>query len=271
VLLLARHQHVEGAGVLAIFVLMRTLTGLPRAILQTLGIVAGQECGRQIAGGDQAGAMLTLKHVGRAFAALSGMATGLLIGAGSQIGLLWTGSNSATRFSYIVVGAIPMVLAPLSVLALNVAACTNKPFFFALGRWAQIVLTFGWYRFAPIDDPGLNMLAALAAGEVIGFSPLVYYGMARSIPGARIEFHIHAIAVTILATFVAATATAGIVTLFQSAETIGRIAALILAGTTCAIAFPWLGLDSSVRSLLLARLHIPMAPPRLLKSIWSKE
>ncbi|MCI0468042.1 MAG: oligosaccharide flippase family protein, partial [Beijerinckiaceae bacterium] len=77
VLLLARQQHLEAAGVVAIFVLMRTLTGFPRAILQTLGTVSGQECGRQVAVGDQSGAMLTLKHSGRAFAALSGFATGL--------------------------------------------------------------------------------------------------------------------------------------------------------------------------------------------------
>jgi O-antigen/teichoic acid export membrane protein len=271
VLVLARHGHMEGAGALAIFVLMRTLTGLPRAILQALGIVSGQECGRRLAGGDQPGAMLTLKHSGRAFAALSGIATGLLLGAGSEISVLWTGSTDATAFSYLVAGAIPMVLAPLSVLAHNVAASTNEPFFAALGRWAQIIITLGFYWIAPIDDPGLRMLAALAAGEVIGFSPLAYYGMARSIPGARVEFHVHAVAITILATLVAASATAGVVSWFHPEGTISRVAMLMLAGTACAITFPWLGLDPSGRSLLLARLAIPVEMPRLMKSMWGKE
>lgn len=248
-------SQIEAVGQLAIFVLMRTLTGFPRAILQALGVVAGQECGRQVLSGDRAAAIQTLQHSGRAFSALSGIATGLLLGAGAEIGALWTGATDTTRFSYLLAGAAPMIVAPISVLAHNVAASTNEPYFAALGRWAQFILTFVFLWLAPIDDPGLRMLAALAIGEIFGFSPLIYYGITRTISGAGIGFHVRAVARAIFAALVTTAMTVGIMWQIQPQGTVGRLFTLMLAGVSGIAIFPWVGLDGAGRSMLMSRIE----------------
>src|SRR5260370_40253082 len=78
-------------GLLAGFVILRTLSGLPRTVLQSAGIVIGQECARRLALKDGMSAFVVLSEAMRMFTVLSGLATGVLLGGGHEIVQLWTG------------------------------------------------------------------------------------------------------------------------------------------------------------------------------------
>ena len=71
-----------------VFVLVRMLSGFPRALLQQFGIVLGQECGRRLAVDDMNGAVTVVTEGARLYSVLCGVATGLLLGAGFDIALL---------------------------------------------------------------------------------------------------------------------------------------------------------------------------------------
>ena len=256
---LALLEMHASAGLVVAFVLMRTLTGLPRTILQALGIITGQECGRRIAVGDQAGALATLNPSARAFAVLSGLATGLLLGAGREIGTLWTGDASITRLDYLIAGLLPMVLVPVSVLAHNILASSNAPYLAAFGRWAQLGVTGLWVAVAPIDDAALRMLSALSLGEALGFAPLAYLGMSRLIPGANAPFHMRTVLSAVFAAGVSFAITLGTLTVFEPMERIGVLFGVALAMVSCALVFPWLGLSPPLRERLLKILVSPMS------------
>ena len=241
-----------GPGVVSVFVLLRTLTGLPRSILQSLGVVPGQECGRLIAVGDTAGAFAVLAHGSRAFGAMSGLCSGFLLSAGVAVGTVWTGKAGLVQFPYLAAGLAPMLLISASVLALNILASTNTPFLFAAGRWVQLAATVVIAIAAPVDDLALRVLLALSLGEIAGFAPLVYLGLARLIPQARLRFHAMALGQSLAAAVWGLAATSGLLRLLQPETTPALVSTLGLCLAACAPGFVLLGLSRPMRAALLA-------------------
>jgi hypothetical protein len=245
--------HLEaGPGAVSVFVLLRTLTGLPRAILQALGIVAGQECGRRLAVGDSRGALETVEHGSRAFSSMSGLATGFLLAAGPDIGTLWTGNSEIVRFNLLLAGLAPMLLAPVSPLAHNVLASTNTPALAALGRWSQLLLTALAALLLPIEDLALRMLVALGIGEVSGFAILAYVGMARLVPQGALALHTKALAICLASAGFGFAVTHGLLLLAVSHGLSVTTTALVLAVLLCGLGFMGLGLEPSMRTALRA-------------------
>jgi hypothetical protein len=246
--------YLEAApGAVSIFVLLRTMTGMPRAILQTLGIVAGQECGRRLAVGDGYGALATIEHGSRAFASISGLTAGFLLAAGAVIGILWTGSSDIVRFDLMLAGLAPMLLAPVSPLAQTTLASTNTPAFPALGRWYQLLITALAAVLLPIENLALRMLVALSLGEIFGFAILAYVGMSRLVPAARWAFHAKALATCLASAVFGFTTTYGLLLVAGSHGRAATIAALGLALLLCSLSLIWFGLEPGARSALTSR------------------
>jgi hypothetical protein len=251
-------QQVAG-GTVAAFVLMRTLSGVPRALLQQFGTVLGQECGRRIAVADGVGAARIVAEGARLFSVLSGIATGLLVGAGLEITRLWTGSADHFRWAYLLAAIVPMVLGAFAVLAHNILTTTNAPLFGTMARWLQLLLTALCVLVLPVEDLGLAMLIALSVGEVVGFIPLAYRGVSRLVPGTDGWFHARETVMTALTAVAAAGVTYGVLVLTPWTTTTGRVFAIGLAVFVNAIIVPWLGVRSGTRLAFLEFLS-----PRLL-------
>jgi hypothetical protein len=221
-------QHVA-TSLLAAFVLMRTLSSMPRTLLQQFGTVLGQECGRRIAIADRVGAVRIVGEGARLYAVTSGLATGLLLGAGSEISGLWTGRVDHFRFDYLLAAVAPMVLGAFAVLAHNILTNTNAPLFGTAARWLQLVLTAVGVALLPIADPGLRMLAALSLGEVVGFVPLAYHGVSRLVPGTDTWFHIRESVVSAVTAIVATALTYGVLAVAPWRTVVGRAVAIAIA------------------------------------------
>ena len=244
-------EQSTASGVLAGFVLLRTLAGLPRALLQSLSVVVGFECARRLAVRDQVGAFSVLSSGGRIFSVLSGLAAGVLLGAGSQIVTVWTGNPNLYRLDYLVAALLPMLIASTSVLMHNVLSSNNTPYLAAAGRVLQLAMTAVIAAGAQIPDPGLRMLVALSVGEVLGFTPLAYYAVAQLIPRAGVTFHIVMVALTSVAAALAWLASVGAMQLVPPESTSDVILALALAGACCGGLFIALGLSSSLRGQII--------------------
>lgn len=251
---IALAQADAGAGALSAFVLVRTLTGLPRSILQALGIVAGQETGRRIALGDDAGAFTTVQHSARAFAVISGLSTGGLLAAGSLIGTLWTGSTGIFTHALLAAGLAPMLLAPHAPLAHNILASSNAPTFAFLGRWAQFGLAVLAFLILPIEDPALRMLVALAFGEIVGFAIVADLGVHRLVRRAGLFFVLKISALCLVSAVLALVVTTGLMTAAKPLGLTGELGMLGVASILAALAFFWLGLKRELRVALVAQL-----------------
>lgn len=185
------------SGMLASFVLLRTLANVARTPMQSLGVVYGQECGRRIAVEDLPGALRVVASGARLFAVLSGLTSGLLLFGGYHITKLWTGS-AGLYDPLLMAGAVaPMVIAAATVLVHNVLICAQAPARPAIARWLQMVVTVVAYLLLPWLSPPVRMMMALAIGEIAGYAPLAYDAMARLIPGTGIGFHLRNIAVVL--------------------------------------------------------------------------
>jgi hypothetical protein len=244
-------------GLLAGFVILRTLSGLPRTFLQSIGIVIGQECARRLALKDGIGAFAVLSEATRMFAVLSGLATGLLLGGGREIVQLWTGTVDLFRVDQFVTAMLPMALAANSVLAHNVLAASNAPYLAATGRWLQFALTAVIIIGAPVEEPVLRMFLALSLGEMLGFVPLVYYAVARLIPAADLVFQTKAVLLTIFAAMIGAGATRAALAVTDPSSIVSTCVALALALAACSIVAPWLGLSQSARNVFVTTIVRP--------------
>lgn len=243
-------EETIGVGVLATFVLMRTLSGLPRSLLQQLAGVLGQECGRCVAAADDRRALKVVMEGGHFYSILSGAAAGLLVGAGVEIVSLWTGTSIYFRLHYLLAGVSSMILTPFAVLAHNILTNSNSPFLAAAGRWTQLVITISFAALAPIEDTAFRMLLALSVGEVVGFAPFAYFGVRRLVLGTDAWFYVKDVLLASGVALLAFALTRGIL-LATSPQTIsGRATAVMFAVGVVSGLIVWLGVRADTRRAL---------------------
>lgn len=246
------------AGAIAAFVLIRTMSGLPRSLLQAFSISFGQECGRRIAIGDQKGAFAVLAESGRLTSVLSGLAAGLLLAAGAQVMELWTGEPRIYEQSYLLVGILPMLVVASGVLAHNVLIASGAPYIAAAGRWTQFFLTAAVAYLAPIDDAVLRILLALSIGEVLGYTPLAYWALSKHIPGASWDMHARQAALTLAAAILAFATTYATFLTIGAGDRIEILLALVVSSLVCGLFACLLGIRTDrwrrLRASLAGRL-----------------
>jgi hypothetical protein len=256
---LVLRAQVEEAGSLAAFVLLRTMSGLPRMLLQSFGVVFGLECGRRISIADRNGSLTVLSEAARLIAVLSGLMSGIMIAGGREIIQLWTGSPDLFRFDQLAAATIPMIVAAVSILAHNLLVASNAaPHMAAWGRWLQLALTAVFVVIAPIPDPALRMMSALAFGEILGFAPIAYRAVSNMVPGAGLAFHLLMLAWTCIGLVIGAMATSTLLALLSGAGLVGVCAAFGLALFTCSFVAFRLGLAAPIRKALYSDALYPM-------------
>lgn len=244
-------------GMLASFVLVRTLSGLPRTILQQFGIVLGQECGRRLAIGDCAGTMWIVAESARLYSIVSGLATGFLIVSGQEVVLLWTGTQGHFRLDYLICAALPMALTANSVLAHNILIATNAPFSAAAGRWTQFALTVVLIVLSPSQDLGLSLFIALSMGEILGFAPLAYLGVSRLVRGAGMRFHLKELVPSILSVPIGMGVSFGVSAITNPLTSVGRCSTIAIALILNGFIAIYFGLRPHFRRALLHQFMQP--------------
>jgi O-antigen/teichoic acid export membrane protein len=249
-------------GLIAIFVLVRTLSNVARAPLQSAGIVFGQEVGRLLAIQDIQGARRVTESSSRLFAVASGLASGVLLAGGAPLTRLWTGEESNFDSGLMLAAATPMILTPVAVLIHNVLVSHQAPLLPAVARGVQLVVTlFAFIVIGDLDAP-LQMLSALSIGEVFGFAPVAYLAMAQLIPGLALRFHLHNLALALSTTALAASVTAVFLSAFEPEGNMELFVVFSLVGLLLFPAGFFMGVAPDGRRELMARIALSVRSVR---------
>ena len=245
-------------GLLASFVLVRTLANVARTPLQSVGIVMGQEAGRRIAIADLDGARRVMETSGRLFAVVSGLTNGLLLAGGALLSRYWTGNRELFDGSLMVAAVMPMILTPVAVLSHNILSSYQSPALPAIGRWVQFGVTMLAYLGMPQQSPPIRMMAALSIGEIVGFAPVAYWATSRLIPGASWRFHAWNLALVVASTIFGATVThfslARVTPLGDAATLLG----FAMIGAIFALGVLFVGVDAEGRRRLIKQTIDPV-------------
>jgi hypothetical protein len=172
----------SGIGAVATFVTVRTLTSLPRALIQQSSIVFGMDAGRLIFKQDFVGLERLVKWSSRFVCVSSGAVAGLIFAIWKPVLLLWTSGQLQGSLLVVGAGLLPLMFAANATLALNILVCAEKAGAAAIGRFVQVALSLVFYLALPIQDVVTGMLLALSLGEMFGFSPLVQRAVAMISP-----------------------------------------------------------------------------------------
>lgn len=249
--LLLERQAVSTA-LLAAFVLVRTLMGLPRMLLQTVGVVIGYECSRHLAQKDTGQAMRVIRESARVISIASGLLTGGLLAVGAPLTAIWVGNPQAFVRDYAAAAAIPLVMAAASIISHNILITANIAYLAALGRLLQLALAVLFFFALPLNDIGLRMFVALGVAEALGYGLFSYIALYRQAPAANIGFHLRIITLSLLA----CAGSWAVIALFAdqvtSKFTWGWIAQLVFAAIFCGMCFIFLGLSARQRQLLFS-------------------
>jgi hypothetical protein len=189
-------------GLLASFVLIRTLSNVARTPLQSMGIVMGQEAGRRIAVGDLEGARRVIETTGRLFAVVSGLTSGLLLAGGESLTWYWTGNRELFDGPLMAAAAMPMVITPTALLAHNVLSSYQAPIMPAIARWAQLAITAIAYLAFSNQSPPVRMMISLSIGEVVGYAPVAYWSTSQLVPRLGPTFYAWSLGLVLACTLV---------------------------------------------------------------------
>ena len=245
-------------GLLASFVLIRTLANVARTPLQSVGIVMGQEAGRRIAVADLDGARRVMETSGRLFAVVSGLTSGLLLAGGEILTRYWTGSRELFDGPLMVAAAMPMILTPVAVLSHNVLSSYQAPILPAIARWVQFGVTVIAYLFMPQQSPPIRMMAALSLGEIIGYAPVAYWATSRLVPGAGWKFHSWNLSLVVASTIFGATITHFSLALVSPLGDAARLMSFAAVGSIFALSVLFVGVDADGRRRLIDQTIAPL-------------
>ena len=246
--------EVESAGLIASFVVIRTLTGLPRTLAQSVSVVIGFETSRQIAQKEMTQAWDVFYQSVKTSAVAAGVITALLINFSQQIVVIWMGDTALYNPNYLFVACAPLVLVSVAFIAHNVLITAHKAFHSAIARIAQVLIMLVVFWALPKSDPALSMLIALSVGEVAGFAMVTYYLLRKLLAPADFVFHLKMVLITMSVLLVIVTIDRAVSSILDENELWDialRFLISTVAGTLLFISF---GLNAEQRQSLLPRL-----------------
>ena len=183
-------------GVLASFLLIRTLLNFVRLLLFQVVQILGMECAR-LAAENRLRLMDRLyTHTNRCIAAVSGWLCGGMLSLGGPIFAFWTGQASLYRRDLMLVMIAPLLCVPSCLLANTYLAYSNRPFYPTLGRGLQLCIAVVLFFLVPFDDISLRLTSAICVGEVLGFAIPQIYASPRLMDRDRLVTEIWNIAVS---------------------------------------------------------------------------
>lgn len=173
--LLALGYSAAGAMVIAQFGLMRTIANLVRQILQMFANVFGLELGRRYALRDEEGFAHAFAEANQFLGTQAAVAAVILLVIGQELFALWTGQPELFDHLILALAILPPVVLPGMMLSMEALGYAGRQWSLVRIRLVQGAATLALAVALPIDDIGLRLMAALAAGEIVGLGiPLLW-------------------------------------------------------------------------------------------------
>lgn len=239
-------------ALIAQFVLMRTLANFVRQILQMFANVFGIELARRQARGDAAGYVQTFHETNRFLTVQTAVAFAVLYALAQPLFTLWTGKAALYDRDLLVLAILPPLIFPTMMLTIEALAYANRPWPLVAARLVQLAITVLCFAITPGLAPGLRMMLALFAGEVLGLGPYLVVAARQLDPAIGFG---HALVLPLLGA-VAAAGTLGLVELAWSAPIASEFLRLALAlaagGVALVLASALFGVSPARRKAIAA-------------------
>lgn len=189
----------SATGVLASFLLIRTLLNFSRLLIFQVVQILGMECARLAAENRWALLDRLYKHTNLCIAAVSGCLCGGMLSFGRPIFAFWTGQPGLYRHDLMLVMILPLLCVPSSLLANTYLAYSNRPFYPTLGRGLNLCVAVLLFFLVPFEDISLRLTFAIYVGEVLGFALPQIYASPRPIDSHRVMIEICNVGTSFLA------------------------------------------------------------------------
>ena len=168
--LLLNGKSSPGSGVVAVFVLMRTLSNVARILISKVTNVLGMEIARLSIRGEAAVAQRLLDILGWQLAVATGCMGGVALSMGQTFVHLWTGKENL--FDPVVLGIMlgPVVLAPSYLLGVAYLQYRNVPLVWTIGTFAQVAVAILIYLSLGDYSELIRVTGGVFGGELFGLA-----------------------------------------------------------------------------------------------------
>lgn len=173
--LLLNGRAALGSNVVAIFVLLRTLSSVIRTIMLKVTNVLGMEVARFAVRGEERVAHRLLDLMGWQMTAIAAYLAGVLLAGGGIFVRFWTGKSDL--FDPLILGIMlaPLVLTPTYLIATSFLQYRNTPRIWTAGMFAQLPAAALLYILLAGQSELLRISAAAFLGELLGLAiPVVF-------------------------------------------------------------------------------------------------
>lgn len=160
-------------GILASFILMRTIANFLRILIQKFTFVLGMELQRLDARGQVDIRERVYRFAATALPAGLGFVSAILVGLGSDIVDIWTGQRQLFDALLMAIMLAPLVLTPTIQIITPLMIYANRPGAVAVAIIAQAAMAVALALFLPIDNVALRLTIAIFGSEVIPLAPIV--------------------------------------------------------------------------------------------------
>jgi len=169
VLLLNGHA-TQGSSMVAIFVLLRTLSNVIRTIILKVTNVIGMEAARLAIRGEERVAYRLLDLIGWQIAVIVAFIAGTLLAGGEIFVRFWTGKSGLFDPVILAIMLAPLVLAPTYLIATSFLQYLNTPRIWTAGMFAQLPAAALIYVLLGGQGELLRISAAIFLAELIGLA-----------------------------------------------------------------------------------------------------
>ncbi len=172
-------------GILAVFVLMRTVSNLIRTFVQRFAAVIGMELARLEVKGRRGEAQALYDQSSHFAAYLFGLMIACALVWGGQVVKVWTGSAELFDPILLAIMLAPLVLTPRAQIAAPFITYSNRPARLALAVGTQTALAVVLAIMLPIDNVALRLTVAIFGAELIALPPILFPSASKAL-GLRV-------------------------------------------------------------------------------------
>ena len=175
------------SGVLAGYVLSRTIANLVRSLAQRVTFIAGMELSRLESQARLAELDAGYRRLSTVMAIAFGIGCALLWSWGALLLRVWTGSATLYDPLLLAVMLAPLVLIPGTQLNLPLLTYGHRPESFALAVVAQTVAAGLLALLLPVESIALRLSLALTLAEILFMAPIIAVATRRMIGPAAAQ------------------------------------------------------------------------------------
>ena len=175
------------SGVLAGYVLSRTIANMVRTLAQKVTFIAGMELSRLESQARLVELDAGYRRLSSVMAIAFGIGCALLWSWGALLLRVWTGSTTLYDPLLLAVMLAPLVLIPGTQINLPLLTYGHRPESFALAVIAQTVAAALMALFLPIESIALRLSMALTLAEILFMAPVIALATRRMIGPAAAQ------------------------------------------------------------------------------------